>query len=183
MASPSPTEPRGLQRYGSSDISEDGDGDGVAGLIRSFFDQIDLDGDGSITLADFARSLATFGIQGDPQALFNSLDVDGDGTVTFPEFEQHAPAFMSAVAAASGQVRAPSALPTAAPAAFEAAAAAPPSALGTCCLPAPPFLLGPFLICSPRRRPPPPNAARSCPTHPPRRSIMPRSWTSSTTWS
>jgi Ca2+-binding EF-hand superfamily protein len=54
-------------------------------FIRTFFDLIDEDHDGSITAKEWRRFVSIWGIDDDPQQHFERLDVDHDGRMSYDD--------------------------------------------------------------------------------------------------
>lgn len=52
------------------------------------FSELDLDGDGSVTFAEFAQSKVP---NDDHEKIFGHIDADGDGTLTEEEITSHKP--------------------------------------------------------------------------------------------
>ena len=82
-----------MSRAGVSEEDADSDGhnEGLTNGLRAVFDEIDADGSGAISRAEFSRALSMIGLadalsDADATCLLGVLDQSGDGRVDWPEF-------------------------------------------------------------------------------------------------
>eukprot|EP00750_Incisomonas_marina_P031645 INCI8266.3.p2 GENE.INCI8266.3~~INCI8266.3.p2 ORF type:complete len:800 (-),score=214.02 INCI8266.3:4293-6506(-) len=56
------------------------------GQLEAMFQQMDVDGDGVLSLSDLSTALRTLGLEVDAGSLMEKLDSSGDGAITFDDF-------------------------------------------------------------------------------------------------